>query len=322
MRSGLPFALACLAALVVAGSPRAEPAAKVYRLGVLAPTDRTSDLIRSVTLAALAQHGFAEGGNLVVEERIGAAEEMPELARQLVASRPDAILAIADWAVHPAREATRTIPIVMSPLGGDPVAAGLAASWAHPGGNVTGVVFLGAELAGKRVELLLEAVPAARRIASLWSIQSAAPINAGLRAAATRAGVDLVERTAGPETYSTILAGLAGEGVQALLIAPTPDFYRDAAVLAELAIAARLPTVCGFREFADRGCLIGYGPSLPELGRRTADFIARILRGAAPGDLPIERPTHFELAVNLRTARALGIGVPPAILARADAVIE
>jgi putative ABC transport system substrate-binding protein len=300
----------------------AQQIERVYRLGVLSPLDRASDSIFLVTLSMLAEKGFVESRNLLVEEHRGPANELPDLARSLIASKPDVIIASSDWAIRPAGEATHTIPIVMSPAGTDPVTAGLAASWARPGGNVTGVVLLEPELAGKRIQLLLEAIPAARRIAVLATHRLLRQKE--LRAAAAQAGVELAERivNADPAEYQAAIEEIRGTGAQALEIIPTPELYRDGVAVARLALTAGLPTVCGFRELAERGCLIGYGPSILELGQRTADYIVRIFWGAAPSELPITGPTYVKLVVNLKTANALGIELPPSLLARADEVIE
>ena len=194
-----------------------------------------------------------------------------------------------------------------------------------PGGNVTGIAILAAELDGKRLDLLHEAVPAARRIAAL--MLPAAPLRRAseeeLRAAAASTGVELlVFDAAGPGEYPAAFAAMRAGGARALVIVADPTFNRDAESLARLALKTGLPTVCEWAEMARSGCLLGYGPSRPELRRRLAYFVARIFQGAAPSDLPIEQPTHFEFTINLKTAKALGLTIPPSLLARADEVIE
>jgi len=315
--------LPALAVLFSAGSAvLAQAADKVWRLGVLSLVD---DPMMSTTLAELAARGFVEGRNLVVDMRVGTAERIPELARELVSTGPDVIMATSDWAVVPAHEATKSIPIVASPMGRDPVAAGVAESWARPGGNVTGVTLTAPELEIKRLDLLRDVVPAARHIAVLSMHQEVIePAAAPMRAVAARLGIQLIELfVGGPDEYHAAFTAMRSASAEALVIMPMPEFGEHAEELAALAVAAGLPTVCGFRkEVSEQGCLIGYGPDMAELRRQAADDVARIFRGASPAELPIEGPTHFEFVVNLKTAKTLGLTVPPSILARADEVIE
>ena len=312
-------ALAVLFSVGVA--PCAQAADKIWCLGVLSLIDSPT---MSTTLSELAARGFIEGRNLVVDMRIGSEGQMPELARQLVSAGPDAILALSDWAVSAAHEATKSIPIVASPMGRDPVAAGLAESWARPGGNVTGVTLTAPELEIKRLDLLREVVPAARRIAVLsMHREITEPAAAPMRAVAARLSIELVELyVTGPQEYRSAFAAMRSAGAEALVIVPVPELSVDAGRLAALAAEAGLPTACASRRSAELGCLLGYGPDLTELVRQAADDVARIFGGTTPGELPIEGPTHFEFVVNLKTAKALGLTVPPSILARADEVIE
>ena len=249
---------------------------------------------------------------------------MPELARELVSTRPDIIMAVSDWAVDAAREATRSIPIVAAPMGRDPVAAGVAESWSRPGGNVTGVTLTAPELEGKRLDLLREVVPAARRIATLSMHREVTePAAAPTRAVAARLGIQLVELYVdGPDEYRGAFAAMRSAGAEAVVIVPVPEFIGHAERLAALAAEAGLPTVCGSRRAAEHGCLIGYGPDPVELHRQAAEDLARIFRGASPAELPIQGPTHFDFVVNLKTAKALGLKIPPSILGSADEVIE
>jgi putative ABC transport system substrate-binding protein len=250
-------------------------------------------------------------------------EELPALARQLAAAHPDAIIAAGN-AIDAAQQATRTTAIIGAFIGADPVAAGFATTLSRPGGNVTGVAMLAPELDGKRLQLLHEAVPGVSRIAALAvSPDQHAPNLVEMRQAASHEGLALLPfYAAQPEDYPATFAAMRDAGASALQIVSAPQFFTNAATLAELALEARLPTMCEWRSMAAQGCLLGYGPDYTELQRRVADYVARILRGAAPGDLPIEQPTHYELAVNLKTAAALGLTIPPSILARADEVIE
>lgn len=298
-------------------------ARRVYRLGELEPSAASLELTHSLTLPELAKLGFSEGRNLVLDGRVGDAATMPGLARELLLAHPDAIIATGPDATRAAHEATTTVPLVM--FGPDPVRYGWAASLAHPGGNITGVAILAVELDGKRLDLLHEAVPASRRVAALLmpSVPGRQPSEREMRAVAASVGVDLLTFDAiGPEDYPAAFAAMRAAAAQGLVIVANPTFYRDAASLAQLALEAGLPTVCEWAEMAQSGCMLGYGPNRPELRRRLAHFVARIFQGAAPGDLPIEQPTHYEFVINLKTANALGLTLPPSILARADEVIE
>jgi len=300
----------------------AEAAERIWRMGVLTPVE--DNAVRSVILPYLATRGFVEGRNLVVDFRIGAEEQMPELAQALVGDKPDAIIAISDWALHPARAATSIIPIVAAPMGADPVLAGVAESWAHLGGNVTGVSLIAPELEIKRLSLLREVLPSVHRIAVLSNHRKV--VEAGLlplRKAAAEVGLELVEIwVESPSEYATAFDRMHGDGAEAVVIVPTPESYRDTELLAALAAKTRLPAIGGSRESAQRGLLIGYGPSLRELGRQAAGYVERILNGAQAGELPFQGPTHLDFSINMRTAKALGLTVPPSLLVGADEVIE
>jgi len=314
-------ALVC--AVLAAISPTcAEAAERVWRLAVLTLVD--DSVAQSVMLPYLAAHGFVEGRNLVVNVRVGTEAQMPELAQALVSDKPDAIIATSDWAVHAAHTATSTIPIVAAPIGTDPVRAGLAESWAHPGGNVTGVCLIAPELEVKRLSLLREALPSVHRIAVLSNHRKV--VEAGmlpLRKAAAEAGLELVEIwVESADAYAAAFETMRGAAVEAIVIVPTPELFRDREQLGTLAAKAGLPTVGGFRESAQAGLLIGYGPSREELGRQAASYVERMFNGALAGALPFQGPTHLDFAINMRTAKALGITIPPSLLVGADEVIE
>jgi putative ABC transport system substrate-binding protein len=303
---------------------RAQPSGKLYRLGILAPASAAVDSIRSVTLPELAKAGFIEGQNLAVAVRVGSSGQMPDLARALAGGDPDAVVAVSDVAIGAMKAVTSAVPIVMSFGTGDPVAAGFASSITRPGGNITGVVMLAPELNAKRLTLLHEAIPRARRIAALAvSIQRYEIILQALRAVAASAKFELPEFFAETRgAYPAAFTGMRAAGAEALIVVSAPEFNRDADILAALAIEAKLPTVCEWSHMAAQGCMFGYGPSQAELRRRTADYLVRIFRGAAPGDLPIEGPTRFEFTVNQKTAKRLGVELPTGLLLRADEVIE
>lgn len=312
---------AATALLTALSSTYTEAGERIWRMGVLTPVD--DGLVRSVILPYLATRGFIEGRNLVVDLRVGTSEQLSELAQALVGDRPDVIIAISDWAVHPARAATSIIPIVAAPLGVDPVRAGVAESWAHPGGNITGVCLIAAELEIKRFSLLREALPSVHRVAVLSNHRKV--VEAGfvpLRKAAAEAGLELAEIwVESPNEYETAFAAMRAS-VEALVIVPTPELYRDTEQLGALAAKNRLPTIGGFRESAKAGLLIGYGPSLRELDRQAAGQIERIFNGAQAGELPFQGPTHFDFAINMRVAKALGVTIPPSLVVGADEVIE
>jgi putative ABC transport system substrate-binding protein len=296
---------------------------KLYRLGQLALTTQSIAITRSTTLPELAKLGFIEGRNLVLDERVGDRASMPGLARTMVLGNPDAIIAVGIDAVRAAHEATRTVPILA--FGPDLVQAGLAASLARPGGNITGVQIFATELDGKRLDLLLEAVPTVRRMAALLlpSMPGREVSEREMRSVVANRGVELiVVEAAESGDYPAAFVAMRSAGAQALIIQANPVFYRDASTLAELALKAGLPTVCEWADMVQSGFLLGYGPSRSEMRRRLAHQVARIFRGAAPSDLPIEQPTQFEMTVNVKTAEALGLTISQSLLARADEVIQ
>jgi len=297
-----------------------QEAGRTYRLGLLTVSTRFVEAFRDVTLAELAKYGFVEGHNLILDARIGSADALPGLARELAASMPDAILAVSVAAIKAIQEATTTLPIVM--YGDDPVGQGFAASLARPGGNITGVTVLAAELDGKRLQLLHEALPSARRIAILALPQLARSIGE-MQRIALALGIEIhVFRVNEPTDYPAAFASMRRADAQALVISANTKFHHDGAQLAALALEAGLPTICEWAEMARTGCTIGYGPNLREMRRRVADYLARILQGTPPSALPIEGPTQFEFAINLKTSRALGMDMPQGLLLRADEVIE
>jgi len=297
-----------------------QEAGRTYRLGLLAVSTRSVEGFRDVTLAELAKYGFVEGRNLILDARIGSADALPALARELAASMPDAIHAVTNASIQAIREATTTLPIVM--FGDDPVGQGFAASLAHPGRNITGVTMLAVELDAKRLQLLHEALPSARRIAILALPQDTENIREMQRTALALGIETEVFRVGQASHYGAAFASMRKGGAQALVITAHSQFFHDGAQLTALAAEARLPTICEWAEMARTGCTIGYGPNLREMRRRVADYLARILQGTPPSALPIEGPTRFEFAINLKGARALGMEIPQNLLLRAHEVIE
>jgi putative ABC transport system substrate-binding protein len=301
----------------------AQHAERVYRLAHLAETADAEEATRAFSLPALAELGFVEGRNLHLTMRAGAADALPTLASELLATKPDIIIAIGSAAALAARKTTSSIPIVLFSY--DPVALGLATSFARPRSNVTGISTMVVELQEKRLELLLEAVPKLRRVAALLRQTSPTREQSArtLPAAAARAGIELLVYSAdGPSDYQAAFAKMRQDGVEALLIGSDPRFFQDRDLLAALSREARHPTSCEWVSMARAGSLLGYGASRPELRRRLGQYVARILGGASASELPIEQPSKFELGINLKTAKALNLNIPRELLARADEVFE
>ena len=309
---------------ILARSARAQTTEIIRRIAVLSPSATTIEEIRTVVFPELAKMGFAEGRNLMVTTHVGTQSELSQLARQALALMPDVIIASTNASVRAILEHSTTVPIVMAFAGEDPVATGLAKSLARPGGSVTGLTNQAAEIAAKNVSLLHEAVPTARRIGALVlppprhldSIRE-------MQRVAQRLGVTLEPFYAqGPSEHETAFAAMRAAGIEAMACAAAPEYIRDGAIIGRLALAAGLPTIGDATSMARDGWLIGYGLDRVVFRRRAADFVARILRGTPPGELPIEQPTVYEMALNLATARKLGLTLPQSIIARADEVLE
>jgi putative ABC transport system substrate-binding protein len=305
----------------------AQQAGRVYRLGILwATAPPTQDQGATHTLVkALRELGYVEGQNLTLERRYaeGKLDRLPVLARELVQLRADVIVAVGSAVIRAAKEATTTIPIVM--YGGfDPIAAGFVASLARPGGNITGVVIgPGSSLAGKRLELLKETVPRAARVAFLAANDpNFRPQVQEAETAASSLGIKLVAVEVRGGDYAHAFSTIAAERATALLVGATPFFMRDRKRIIDLAAKHRLPAMYEWPEQVEDGGLMSYGAPQSALVQRAAVYIDRILKGARPGDLPVEQPTKFELVINRKTAKALGLTLPPSLLNRADRVIE
>jgi len=274
----------------------------------------------------LRELGYREGRNVVVEYRWagGSNQRAAELAAELVRLDVAVMVSTGTPATQAARAASATIPIVMTAVG-DPVGSGLVASLARPGGNVTGLSLLDTDLDGKRIELLKEAVPGLTRIAMLWSPSDAGMALAFGRVEVASRNLRLALQSLGlrdpAEIPGTLQAAETGRA-QALIVTAQPFTIRHQAEILNVATKLRLPAMYTDRRFVDAGGLMAYGPSLVDVYRRAATYVDRILKGAKPADLPVEQPTKFELVVNLRTARALGLAMPSALIARADELIE
>ena len=323
-RAALGLAVFCVLVLTIGAG--AQQSAKVWRLGILSGEPPTESLpVVTPFLEELQKLGYIEGRNLAIEWRWAEAREqkLPTLATELVHINVDVIIAMSTASVIAAKEATTSVPIVMF-LNSDPVETGLVASYARPGGNVTGFSPITPELAGKRLELLREAVPGIRRVAVLWEpIQAKIPDFRETRVAAQTLGLQLQPlELRNPGEFATVFAAATADPPDALLTlgSPTTVIYR--AQILDFAARARFPTMYDKKEFVIDGGLMAYIPSPVEHGRRTAAYVDKILKGTKPADLPIEQPTRFELVVNLKTARALGLTPPPTMLVVADEVIE
>jgi putative ABC transport system substrate-binding protein len=319
---------------VLGGAAATWPlAARALKLGAMPVIGFLSPAANSVTYfdgfrAGLQELGYVDGRTIKVEYRWaqGRFEQLPELAADLVHLNVDVLVASLTQAALVAKKATLTIPIVMAGVA-DPVAVGLIASLARPGGNITGTSGLAADIVGKQLELLKEVVPGVSRVAVLWN-----PANSTFQALQL-GEVEVAARTAGlqlqllevraPNEFEAAFADMVKEeGTRALAVLGDPLFSVYAAAIAELALKNRLATVSAGRVFTDAGIILSYGPSYFDLHKRAAVYVDKILKGAIPADLPVEQPTKFELVINLKSAKALGLEVPAALLARADEVIE
>jgi putative ABC transport system substrate-binding protein len=305
-------------------SAAAQPTGRVYRVGVLSPGAPSTGI--AAFGPGIRRLGWVPGQNLIIEQRYarGDLARLPALAAELVALKVDVIL-VSSVAIPAARAATRTIPTVMTFAVDDPVEEGWVASLARPGGNLTGVTLHAPELTGKRLELLKVVLPGMRRVGVLaWprpgGLGQVRAAEAAARSLSLQTHVVEVQETS---QYEGALGALKREGADALLVLSSSAFFAERRRIADLAIKHRLPLVAPFREVVEAGGLMAYGPNIAELwGQRVPVYVDRILKGARPGDLPIEQPTKYELVVNLKTAKALGLVMPQSFLLRADQVIE
>jgi putative ABC transport system substrate-binding protein len=326
----LTVALLVLALLAAPHGTQAQPAAKVPKVGYLAPHSASPVASRDAAFRrGLSELGYVEGKNIVIEYRFADEkfERLPSLAAELVQLKVDVIVAAVTQASLAAKNVTKTIPVVMVGVG-DPVGAGLVASLGRPGGNVTGTSGMAPELVGKSLETLTEAVPHVSRVAVLWNPANQVFQVQMLRetkAAGQALGMPLqILETRVPNEFDRAFAAMTRERAGALLVLTDPMFLRHRALIADLALKSRLPVMYGGggREYPEAGGLLAYGPNYPELFRRAATYVDKILKGAKPADLPVEQPTKFELVINLKTAKALGLTIPQSILLKADEVIQ
>jgi putative tryptophan/tyrosine transport system substrate-binding protein len=304
----------------------AQQAAKFARIGHLdlGPASTRESRVAALR-TGLRDLGWVEGKNIIIEFRwADGIQQLPELAAELVRLKVDVIFAPSSTMVEPARQATKTIPIVFSNHA-DPVGTGHVASLPRPGGNITGLSVLATELDAKAMELLKEAVPQATRIGVLWNptTPSQVPGLQSVKAAGEKLGLALhVVPATTVKEFDDALASMARERVGGVFVVPSPLSTMERAGLAQLALQYRLPTMFAARENVETGGLMSYGADRNDLIRRAALYIDKILKGAKPAELPVEQASKYQLVINLKTAKALGLDVPPMLLARADEVIE
>ena len=315
--------LSFLAAPLVAEAQQPPKAPRIGVIGERAPTDPFITAFRQ----GLRELGYTEGQNIVIEYRFthGVLDRVPKIAAELIRLKVDVLVVGGTVSAQSVKAVTSTVPIVFT-TAGDPVGSGLVASLAHPGGNVTGTSsILNPELSGKQLELLKAAVPHVSRVAVLYN-----PVNPiaghllnGAREAARSLAMELQvfearQRNELASAFAALMAWRPG----GLLVVSDPVFGNELAQLANLAVKNRLPALYARREFTEAGGLLAYGPSYSDNYRRAATYVDKILKGAKPGDLPVEEPTKLEFVINLKTARALGLTIPPSLLGRADEVIQ
>jgi putative ABC transport system substrate-binding protein len=305
-----------------------QRATEAPRIGFLAVGSREGRaFVIEGFLQGLREHGYVEGQNIVIEYRFseGRNDRLPALAAELVDLKVKLILASGSPASFAAKEATRTIPIVMGSLAANPVETGLIASLARPGGNITGMTEMASQLSGKRLELLKQTVPNLSRVAVFWNPPNPAygPVLKELEAAGQTMGVQIQRlEVRVPEDFEGALVAATKQRAKALFVPGDPLVTNRPRMLADLALKYRLPTITDFRELPEAGGLLSFGPDLVDSYRRAANHVDKILKGANPADLPMEQPTKFDLLVNLKTARTLGLTIPQSVLVQATKVIQ
>ena len=305
----------------------AQPPAKVPRIGILwlNPLPPTAHLVEAFR-QGLRELGYVEGQNITIEFRSaeGKVERLPDLAAELVRLKVDVIMTGATDPIRAAQQATRTIPIVMG-ISVDPVSQGFVASLARPGGNITGLSLRTLDLVGKRLELLKEVVPKVSRVAVLWNADNPG-VALSFREAAVAAEALKVELRSlvvrGSNEFETAFQAATQERAGALIVLDDPLTFRNRVRIADRAVKHRLPSIFGPREYVEAGGLMSYAANQEQMYRRAATYVDKILKGAKPADLPVEQPMKFELVVNLKTAKALGLTIPRSVLSMADEVIQ
>ena len=316
--------VACALALFVAGYARAQTPTPLPRIGVLALADipYVNDALRK----GLRAHGLVDGQSVAIVYRSagGKVERLPELAGELVGSKVELIVAMGAGPARAVKQATTSIPIVMAPVG-NPVEGGFVTNLARPGGNITGVSLVSLDLAAKRIAIAKELLPKLERVVVLMTTHTSAPepVKASSREAARRLGVQVEFINADdPADFERAFVAAKQARADAVVVTPSPLFNSERERLSGLAQRYRMPVIGEAREFAASGFVIGYGPSIGDATYRSAAYVDKILKGANPGDLPVDQPLVFEMTVNLKTAKALGITIPQSLLLRADEVIQ
>jgi len=319
------FTTAAAGVLAAPRAAAAQQARRVYRVGILFQT--TDRNFFEVILQSLRELGYIEGQNLAIEVRSadGRVERLPELAAELVGLRVDLIIAAGTAGTRAAKSATATISIVMVGAG-DPVKAGFVPSMARPGGNITGLTSdVTPETWSKRLQLLTEVAPRASRVALLWNrraLSGAEFVLDQMNDAASKLKVTVRSvEVRGPDDLAAAFASMTRERIGGIVFVTSADLFGHLRQIAELAVEHRIPMMSLYREVAVEGSLLSYGPDLSHIFRRSATYVDKILKGAKPGDLAIEQPTRFELVINLKTAKALGLTIPQSLLLRADELI-
>jgi putative tryptophan/tyrosine transport system substrate-binding protein len=305
----------------------AQQPVKVPRIGFLSPVSPSATALwHQAFRQGLRDHGWTEGKNISIEYRYaeGKSDRLPDLAADLIRLKVDIIVVSSGTDALAAKNATREIPIVMASAG-DPVAIGLVETLARPGGNITGLSQIAAELAGKRLELLKEIVPGLSRVAVLWNPQGRTSTLSWkeIQLPARELGVQLHSlEVRSSNDFDKAFKDVTRARAGALVIMPDPLFVTNLNRIADLAAKSRLPSIFHLTEFVDSGGLVAYGPDRSDQFRRAATYVDKILKGTKPADLPVEQPTKFELVINLKTAKQIGLTIPPNVLARADKVIR
>jgi len=298
---------------------------KVWRVGFLSPTSASfSPPYTDAFLKGMRELGYVEGRNLVVERRFanGKLERLPGLAAELVQLKVDVIVTGGSPAISAVQKATTTIPIVMTSAG-DPVGSGFVKSLARPGGNITGLSVMSGDTSAKLLELLRSVVPKLSRVAMLTPSTTYGPLSKGVQAAAQKAGVKtLMAEASTPQEIENAFSMMGREKADAVIVGSPTTFAQQHRQIAELALKYRMPSMFQDRVYVEAGGFMSYGQKFTENYLRAATYVDKILKGAKPGDLPVEQPVSFELVVNLKTAKALGLTIPQSVLARADEVIQ
>jgi putative ABC transport system substrate-binding protein len=306
------------------GMVGAQQTKNIPRVGILFIGSRNQPHLEAFK-QGLRERGYTEGKNILLEYRYaeGKQDRLPELAAELVQLKVDVIVATADISAQATQRVTKTTPIVLTT--GDPVASGLAESLARPGGNVTGLTVLLADLSGKRLEILRETLPNMTRVAALWSPREEVAVAVFKETKAAAQGFSLQLHSFEVQTIEDIekaFAEIPKVRPNALVVLLSPLVTLHSKRIVELALKQHLPGIYPTRQFTEEGGLMAYGPLIGDLYRRAATYVDKILKGAKPADLPVEQPTKFELVINLKTAKQIGLTIPPNVLARADKVIK